>query len=182
MLAGSSSESAVSVSANLVPIAFGTETDSSIIGPASINGVVGIKPTVGLTSRSGVIPISRNMDTVGTFGQTVADAVYGLNAIVGKDDKDRYTLVGERHQDLNYALHLSKKQALKGARFGLPQKRCWEMVADRERELADKVFNAIRSSGAQIFPVDFPSYNDRIAEDGIWNWLVLLSNAPPFFD
>ena len=72
---GSSSGSAVAVSTNIVPLSFGTETDTSIIGPASMNGIVGIKPTVGLTSMDGIIPISKNMDTVGPFGRTVADAV-----------------------------------------------------------------------------------------------------------
>lgn len=67
VLVGSSSGSAVAVSSNIVPISFGTETDTSIIGPASINGVVGVKPTVGLTSRSGVIPISENMEYCGSI-------------------------------------------------------------------------------------------------------------------
>lgn len=81
----------MAVSANVVPLSLGTETDSSIIGPASINGVVGIKPTVGLTSRNGVIPISENMDSVGTFGRTVADAVHGLDLIAGQDERDTFT-------------------------------------------------------------------------------------------
>lgn len=79
---GSSSGSAVAVSASIVPLAFGTETDSSIIGPASINGVVGIKPTVGLTSRSGVIPISKNLDTVGSFGKFYRASVAPLISLV----------------------------------------------------------------------------------------------------
>ncbi|CAL8582721.1 hypothetical protein XPA_008369 [Xanthoria parietina] len=88
---GSSSGSAVAVSANIVPISFGTETDASIIGPAEVNGIVGIKPTVGLTSRTRVIPISRNMDSVGVLGRTVADAVHGLDIIAGKDQEDPMT-------------------------------------------------------------------------------------------
>ena len=71
MAVGSSRGSAVAVSANIVPLSLGTETDTSVIGPASINGIVGIKPTVGLTSRSGVIPISETFDTVGVLGRTV---------------------------------------------------------------------------------------------------------------
>ena len=81
----------MAVSANLVPISLGTETDTSVIGPALMNGVVGIKPTVGLTSRSGVIPISRSMDTVGCFGRTVLDAAYTLTAIAGPDGRDDAT-------------------------------------------------------------------------------------------
>lgn len=167
---GSSSGSAASVAANLVPVAFGTETDSSIIGPASINGIVGIKPTVGLTSRSGVIPISENMDTVGSFGRTLADAVYGLNAIVGQDDEDSFTLVNDRREEIDYSAFLSSRDVLKGARFGLPQKRCWEFVAGRERDLSVKVFDAMEMCGAELIPVDFPSYEDRIADDGEWDW------------
>lgn len=79
----SSSGSAVTVSAGLVPITFSAKTDSSIIGSTGVNGFSGIKPTVGLTSRTGTIPISKNMDTVWCFGRTVADAVAGLNAVVG---------------------------------------------------------------------------------------------------
>ena len=153
-----------------MPIAFGTETDTSIIGPASINGVVGIKPTVGLTSRSGVIPISENMDTVGSFGRTVADAVAGLDAIVGRDEEDPFTTAEDRKQENDYSSLLSSKDVLKGARFGLPQKRCWELVTDQEKKLAEKVFAALRKSGAELVQVDFPCYEDRIAEDGGWNW------------
>ena len=167
---GSSSGSAVAVAANVVPIAFGTETDTSIIGPASINGVVGIKPTVGLTSRSGVIPISENMDTVGSFGRTVADAVCGLNAIVGQDTEDPFTQIHGRKEQTDYLPFMLSKDVLRGARFGLPQKRCWELVGGEERELASKLFAIMKDCGAEIVPVDFPSYEDRIAENGQWDW------------
>ena len=93
---GSSSGSAVAVSANIVPLSFGTETDNSINGPASINGIVRIKASVGLTSRAGVIPISKNVDTVGSFGRTVGDAVHSLNAIVGTDERDPMTCSSSR--------------------------------------------------------------------------------------
>src|SRR5207247_843377 len=99
---GSSSGSAAAVSANLVPLSIGTETDTSIIGPAGINGIVGIKPTVGLTSRVGVIPISENMDTVGPFGRTVADAVAGLDAMVAQDEEDPFTVTPGRNQEKSY--------------------------------------------------------------------------------
>ena len=111
-----------------VPLAFGTETDTSIIGPAAINGIVGVKPTVGLTSRSGVIPISKHFDTVGSFGRTVADAVHRLNAIVSPDDDDALTLNPQRPDKEDYSAFLASRSALKGARFGLPYTRCWECV------------------------------------------------------
>ncbi|KAK5095047.1 hypothetical protein LTR70_007177 [Exophiala xenobiotica] len=150
---GSSSGSAVAVSANLVPLALGTETDTSIIGPASINGVVGIKPTVGLTSRSGVIPISESMDSVGTFGRTVADAAAGLDAIVGIDERDRFTAVPERQQNAPYSRYISSRGDLQDC-----------------KAVASKVFEAVREAGATIIEVDLPSVEERLDPDGGWNW------------
>lgn len=170
ILDGSSSGSAVAVSANIVPVSFGTETDASIIGPASINGIVGIKPTVGLTSRAGVIPISKSMDTVGSFGRTVADAVHGLNAIVGSDERDAMTCSSSRSQRKDYSKYLTTKGSLKGARFGLPNKRCWEFVAKDIRETALTVLKAIQEAGADVVEVDFPCAEDRIPGDGNWDW------------
>ncbi|KAL9133782.1 MAG: hypothetical protein Q9175_005037 [Cornicularia normoerica] len=170
VLDGSSSGSAVAVSANIVPLSFGTETDTSIIGPASINGIVGIKPTVGLTSRAGVIPISKSMDTVGSFGRTVADAVRGLNAIVGIDERDTITCSSSRFQSKDYSKYLTTKASLKGARFGLPNRRCWEFVTSDIRDKALQVIEAIEEAGADIVEVDFPCADDRIPPDGNWDW------------
>ena len=86
---GSSSGSAVTVSANIVPVAMGTETDTSIIGPALACGVVGIKPTVGLTSRAGIIPISETQDSIGPYGRTVADAAIAIDCIAAPDPEDQ---------------------------------------------------------------------------------------------
>lgn len=134
------------------------------------NGVVGIKPTVGLTSRAGVIPISENMDTVGSFGRTVADAVHGLNAIVGTDERDPSTLSPLRHEEADYTTFISSKEVLKGAKFGLPWKRCWELVPTDQKEVAEKVFKAMTDAGAEIIRTDFPSAEERIPSDGCWNW------------
>jgi amidase len=76
----------------MVTVAFGTETDGSVISPAERANIVGIKPTVGLTSRSGIIPESGHQDTVGTFGRTVRDAAFALDAIWGFDSRDDATL------------------------------------------------------------------------------------------
>ncbi|MBD0297978.1 MAG: amidase, partial [Flavisolibacter sp.] len=92
---GSSSGSAVAVAANLCALAVGTETDGSIACPASMNGIVGIKPTVGLVSRSGIIPISHTQDTAGPFARTVRDAALLLNILAGSDVNDRVTLESE---------------------------------------------------------------------------------------
>lgn len=167
---GSSSGSAVAVSANIVPLSFGTETDTSIIGPASINGIVGIKPTVGLTSRAGVIPISKSMDTVGSFGRTVVDAVHGLNAIVGTDERDAMTGSSSRLLRKDYSKYLTTKASLKGARFGLPNKRCWDFVTKDVKETALKILEAIREAGASVVEVDFPCAEHRIPADGKWDW------------
>lgn len=167
---GSSSGSAVAVSANIVPLSLGTETDTSIIGPASINGIVGIKPTVGLTSRTGIIPISNSMDTVGSFGRTVADAVHALNVIVGMDERDTMTCSASRPRQQDYAEYLTTKASLEGARFGLPNKRCWELVTEDIRETARKLLEAIHEAGADIIEVDFPCAEDRIPADGNWDW------------
>ena len=170
-LVGSSSGSAVAVSTNIVPLSFGTETDTSIIGPASINGVVGFKPTVGFTSRNGVIPISENMDSVGPFGRTVADVVHGLNAIMGIDERDRFTQSSSRPPEVDFSKWLSTKESLNGAKFGLPDKRCWELVPEDRKAVASKVFEAIREAGGEVLTTDFPCAEERIPPDGSWDWL-----------
>ena len=153
-----------------MPLSFGTETDTSIIGPASINGVVGFKPTVGFTSRSGVIPISENMDTVGPFGRTVADAVHGLNAIMGVDERDHFTCSSSRRSGVDYIKCLTTRESLKGARFGLPYKRCWEVVQEDRKSVATSIFDAIREAGGEVLVTDFPCAEERIPPDGSWDW------------
>jgi len=115
---GSSSGSAVAVSANLTTIAIGTETDGSIVCPSQTNGIVGIKPTVGLVSRAGVIPISSTQDTPGPMGRTVRDVAICLGALVGVDSTDEKTLASPGHFYRDYTQFL-KKDGLKGKRIGL---------------------------------------------------------------
>jgi amidase len=115
---GSSSGSAVAVSANLTILAIGTETDGSIVCPSQTNGIVGIKPTVGLVSRSGVIPISYTQDTPGPMARTVRDAAICLGVLAGIDSTDEKTLAskGKFHKDYTQFL---KEDGLKGKRIGL---------------------------------------------------------------
>src|SRR5262249_59206237 len=113
-----SSGSAVAVAANLCAVAVGTETDGSIISPSSVNGIVGIKPTVGLVSRSGVIPISQTQDTAGPMARTVRDAAVLLGVLAGVDPKDKATADGERKAAPDYTKFLDAA-ALKGARIGV---------------------------------------------------------------
>jgi amidase len=91
MPGGSSTGSAVAVTANMCAFALGTETDGSVINPAQRSSVVGLKPTLGLVSRAGVIPESEHFDTVGVLGRAVADAAAVLSAMAGVDERDRYT-------------------------------------------------------------------------------------------
>lgn len=115
---GSSSGSAVAVAANLCSIAVGTETNGSIICPSHINSVVGIKPTVGLVSRTGIIPISHTQDTAGPMARTVRDAVFLLNALVGSDPEDRSTEDIEKELPADYTNFLDPN-GLAGARIGV---------------------------------------------------------------
>ncbi len=114
---GSSSGSAVSVAASLTSVSVGTETNGSIVCPSSVNGIVGIKPTLGLVSRSGIIPIAHSQDTAGPMGRTVKDAAILLTAMVGADLTDP---LADRFPDSlpDFAANLSK-DALNGARIGV---------------------------------------------------------------
>lgn len=118
---GSSSGSGVASSLGLALAALGTETDGSIISPAETNNLVGIKPTVGLTSRSLVIPISERQDTVGPMARTVKDAAYLLQAIAGKDQYDNYTSAIPFNGSLPNYVAACKLDALKGKRIGVPR-------------------------------------------------------------
>lgn len=152
---GSSSGSASAVAANLVSVALGTETDGSILCPASVNGVVGLKPTVGLTSRSGVIPISSSQDTVGPIARTVADAVAVLNVIVGRDPSDPYTNLVP-HGAIDYTTCLDPT-GLKGARIGVPRDVFWGYSPDADK-IADEALDTMRVLGAEIVdPADIPT-------------------------
>jgi len=115
---GSSSGSAAAVAANLCTIAIGTETDGSIIAPSSFCGIVGIKPTVGLWSRSGIIPISATQDTAGPMTRTVTDAAILLGALAGEDTADAITTQHNKKDKIDYTSFLNK-EGLKGKRIGI---------------------------------------------------------------
>jgi amidase len=155
---GSSSGSAVAVSANLGPVAVGTETDGSIVCPASTTGIVGIKPTVGLVSRAGIIPISHTQDTAGPLCRTVADAVALLSVIAGADPRDPATAAASRHaQDYTKALD---PQGLRGARIGVARAKFfgYSDVTDR---LAEDALQVLRQAGAVLIdPADVPHAGD----------------------
>jgi len=118
---GSSSGSGAAVSANLCAAAVGTETDGSVVSPSSINGIVGIKPTVGLISRTGVIPISHTQDTPGPMARTVRDAAIVLGALTGIDSEDKATGYSRSKFSTDYTQYLNLK-GLEGARIGVVRK------------------------------------------------------------
>lgn len=118
---GSSSGSGVASSLGLALAALGTETDGSIVSPSQMNNLVGIKPTVGLTSRALVIPISEHQDTVGPMARTVKDAAYVLQAIAGQDKYDNYTSAIPFNGTLPDYVGACKLDALKGKRIGVPR-------------------------------------------------------------
>src|SRR5579885_1647446 len=153
---GSSSGSATAVAANLVPASLGTETDGSILSPAATNGVVGIKPTVGLTSRSGVIPISHSQDTIGPFGRTVADAALLLGAITGVDERDPATRESVGHLYTDYTRFLDRA-GLQGARIGIPRQ-VYFGYSPKLDAVVNAAIGRMRELGAIIIdPADIPT-------------------------
>ena len=145
---GSSSGSASAVAANLAAAALGTETDGSILSPANVNGIVGIKPTVGLTSRAGVVPISHSQDTVGPFGRTVADAAALLGAIAGPDPRDPATQASAGRAHADYTRYLDAG-ALRGARLGIARE-VYSGYSEKTDAVFERVIEALRSAGAVI--------------------------------
>jgi len=170
--AGSSSGPAHAVSANLVTVAIGTETDGSVIAPAQRAGVIGIKPTVGLTSRDGVIPESHSQDTVGAFGKTFMDAAYVLTAIHGVDPRDNATYAQVGYAKKDYTQFVSNSSALKGVRIGIPWKRVWESSTTVNQY--PQLFSAIdelRKAGAVIINnTDLPDIDAITPNPPGWNW------------
>ncbi|MFQ5631076.1 MAG: amidase, partial [bacterium] len=115
---GSSSGSGITVAANLCTVAIGTETNGSVVCPSTANGIVGIKPTVGLVSRSGIIPIAHSQDTAGPMARTVRDAAILLGALTGTDSRDEATKQNEGKVHRDYTQFLDP-QGMKGARIGV---------------------------------------------------------------
>ncbi len=144
---GSSSGSGVAVSANLCAVAVGSETSGSIMSPAAANGVVGLKPTMGLLSRTGIIPISNTLDTAGPMTRTVADAAVLLSVMAGRDENDPATFCAPDSMD--YSTYLTK-DGIKGKRVGICQPN-EDFVKDEERmACANRVKQVLVEQGAEI--------------------------------
>lgn len=152
---GSSSGSGAAASANLAAVTIGTETDGSIVCPSSANGVVGIKPTVGLVSRAGIIPISHSQDTAGPICRTVADAAALLGVIAGADSDDPATKVPSRKAYPDYAKFLDGT-GLRGARIGVVRKLFF--FAEKLDPVMKNALDAMKSAGATLVdPVEIAS-------------------------
>jgi len=153
---GSSSGTATAVSANLAAAGVGTETDGSIVSPASCCGLVGLKPTVGLVSRSGIVPIAHSQDTAGPMARTVADAAALLGAMAGPDPGDPATQTTGVRLFKDYREFLAPG-GLKGARIGVLRARQFNFAKMLDPILQNAI-DAMRKEGAEVIdPVEFPT-------------------------
>ncbi len=158
---GSSSGSGVAVAANLCTVAVGTETDGSVTCPASVNGLVGLKPTVGLVSRSGIIPISSTQDTAGPMGKTVKDVAILLNAMIGVDDNDAATKESEGRSQADYTKFLDAN-SLKGKRIGIDKKP--QGTNQYMAVLIKKAIEILKQQGAEIVEIEYFEKISKIGE------------------
>jgi amidase len=162
---GSSSGSAAAVSANLCALAIGTETDGSIVCPSSANGIVGIKPTLGLVSRAGIIPIAHSQDTAGPMARTVRDAALLLGALTGADDRDAETAEGAAHAAGDYTRFL-ETDGLRGARIGVVRK-FFGFNPRVDRLMEDAIAEMGRRGAVIVDPAEIPhagEYDDTELE------------------
>jgi len=152
---GSSSGTGAGISANLAAIGIGTETDGSIVCPSSLNGLAGIKPTVGLVSRAGIIPISHSQDTAGPMCRTVRDAATLLGVLTGADPEDQATTASAGKVQTNYEQYCDPS-GLKGARIGVARK--YFGFSDAVDALMERSIGVMRKQGAVIVdPADVPT-------------------------
>jgi amidase len=162
---GSSSGSGAAVAAGLAVAAIGTETDGSIVCPSSANGLVGIKPTVGLVSRSGIIPISASQDTAGPMARTVTDAAVVLNAIAGYDRKDPATLPMKDRPPVDYTRFLDAN-SLRGVRIGVM--RHFAGFHEKVDAVFEQALATLRARGAVLVdPADIPTADKLDADEQV---------------
>ena len=153
---GSSSGSGAATAANLCAAAVGTETDGSVVCPSSANGVVGIKPTLGLISRTGIIPIAHSQDTAGPMARTVRDAAILLNALAGVDPRDSTTAASTGKAATDYTQFLDPR-GLRGARIGVARK--YFGFSDAVDRLMNDLIEEMKRQGAEMIdPADLPTH------------------------
>lgn len=153
---GSSSGTGAAIAASLGAIGVGTETDGSIICPASVSGLVGLKPTVGVVSRTGIIPISISQDTAGPMGRTVTDVALLMNGLAGVDPNDPAGPAAEGRIAADYTAGL-KADALEGRRIGVVRQ-AMGVHPDADSSM-EKVIAALKTAGAEVVDVKIPTYN-----------------------
>ncbi|HEU4760915.1 MAG TPA: amidase [Gemmatimonadales bacterium] len=162
---GSSSGTGVAIAANFCAIGIGTETDGSIVCPSSHNALVGIKPTVGLVSRTGIIPISHTQDTAGPMCRTVTDAAILLGVMAGADPADSATRDATTHAT-DYSRFLDPN-GLSGARIGVAREGFFG-YSDAVDKLAEEAIALMKKAGAEIVdPADIPHANDYGSAEGV---------------
>lgn len=163
---GSSSGSAAAVAANFTMLAVGTETSASILSPSLQNSIIGIKPTVGLISRSGIIPFSYSQDTAGPMARTVTDAAILLSVLAGKDENDPATWKNP-HPDMDYTPFLDP-DGLKNATIGVYRRALPEHFFDPEdydEELFNNAVTILKEAGANVVEdIEIPSFHRK------WEW------------
>ncbi|TCP57585.1 amidase [Tumebacillus sp. BK434] len=159
MTGGSSAGSGITVGANLTAVAVGTETSGSILSPASQNSIVGLKPTVGLISRSGIIPLAHSQDTAGPMARTVRDAAILLNALTGVDANDPITATSAEAAQHDYTAFL-KAGSLQGIRLGVATHIMtqYELPAEK-KALIDAALDVLRELGAEVCEVELPHFD-----------------------
>ncbi len=152
---GSSSGSGAGVSANLCAVAVGTETDGSVVCPSATNGVVGIKPTLGLVSRSGIVPISHTQDTAGPMARTVTDAAILLGALAGADPDDPATGASAGHVEADYTKYLDAG-GLRGARIGVAREKFFGYSDKADRVIEAALKDLSRLGATVVDPANIP--------------------------
>ncbi|MFZ3589346.1 amidase family protein [Bacillus sp. DJP31] len=163
---GSSSGSGAAIASNFATIAIGTETSGSILSPASRNSIVGIKPTIGLVSRTGIIPIAHTQDTAGPMTRTVKDAAILLNIIVGKDEEDPSTSKNIIEYDYTEFL---LEDGLKGKRIGIARGGYFDYLSEEEKARMEEAIAVLRDNGAIIIDsIDIPAAKEE------WDYNVLV--------
>jgi amidase len=163
---GSSSGSGAATSANFAAISVGTETDGSVVCPSSANGLVGIKPTLGLISRAGIIPIAHSQDTAGPMARTVTDAAILLTALAGVDSRDSATAASKGHASPDYTKFLNA-DGLKGARIGVMREKFFGFNDSVDALMATAIDDIKRLGAVVVDPTEIPTngkYDDTELE------------------
>ena len=169
---GSSSGSGAAIAANLAAAAIGTETSGSILNPSCRNSLVGIKPTVGLISRRGIIPIAHTQDTAGPMARTVKDAAILLNALTGEDEKDPITRTNPLCEK-DFTEHLLK-DGLKGKRIGIATEGFIEQLNEEKQKIFHDAVAILEAAGAEIIEhIEIPSAKEK------WSYEVLTYEFKP---